>query len=65
IAESSPRFRCLHQTRGGTTDAIALGYRSLMRKHPDIAVAVPDAPIEQVHAFIADELIKRKLAVRR
>ncbi len=53
-----------HQDDDNNCDAVASGYRALMRQHPEVAVAVPDLTAQQVHTFIVDELIMRGLAAR-
>ncbi|GIJ22869.1 hypothetical protein [Micromonospora lutea] len=54
-----------HEDDNNNSDAVASGYRALMRQHPGVAVAVPDLSVQQVHSFITDELVARGLAVRR
>lgn len=53
-----------HADDANNSDAVASGYRALMRRHSDVAVAVPDLPVDQVHAFIIEELVARGLTPR-
>lgn len=52
-----------HEDDDNNSDAVASGYRALIRQHPGVAVPVPDLTVQQVHTFITDELTARGLAV--
>jgi dTMP kinase len=53
-----------HEADDHNSGTVESGYRQLLGQHPDVAVAIPDLGVDEVHDFIVSELVARELAVR-